>query len=160
MIFGLDRKKVPKLLFSILLANMAGIIGSLFTTPNIPTWYATINRPAFTPPSWIFAPVWTSLFVLMGISLFIVWDNGLKKNKKAVGIFGVQLILNTLWSILFFGMQNPFLGLVEIMFLWLAIFATILAFYKISKTSAYLLIPYILWVSFAAFLNYSIWILN
>ncbi len=141
---------------------MAGIIGSVFTAPSIPTWYATLVRPEFSPPNWIFAPVWTTLFALMGIAAFLVWNKGLKRQdiKIALSMFIIQLVLNTLWSILFFGMQNPGAALIEIVVLWLAILATILTFAKISRVAAWLLVPYIAWVSFAAYLNYSIWILN
>lgn len=141
---------------------MAGIIGSLFTAASIPTWYATLTRPELSPPNWIFAPVWTTLFALMGIAAFLVWNKGLKRRdvRIALGIFSIQLILNTLWSIIFFGMQNPGAAFIEITFLWVAILATIIAFGKISKVAAWLLVPYILWVSFAAYLNYSFWILN
>lgn len=153
---------IAKLIVSILLCQLAGIIGSIFTAPNIPTWYASLEKPFFTPPSWLFAPAWITLFLLMGLSLFLVWNKGLqsKTSKIAVSIFFVQLALNILWSALFFGLQNPFLALIEIIILWIAILATIIAFAKISKKAAILLLPYILWVSFAALLNYSVWILN
>ncbi len=156
----MEKRKIIRLVASVIICNLAGIIGSIFTTSSIPTWYASINKPAFNPPNWIFAPVWTTLFILMGISLFLIWERGLEKNKLAVSVFGAQLALNTLWSLLFFGIQNPFLAFIEIIFLWIAIAASIILFYRIDKRAAYLLIPYILWVSFAAFLNYSIWILN
>lgn len=158
----MDKIKAAKFIVSILICQAAGLIGAVFTTPNIATWYVGIVRPAFNPPNWIFAPVWTTLFILMGISLYLVWEKGLDRRnaRMAVSVFGVQLILNILWSVLFFGFQNPLLGLVEIIVLWVAILVSIVLFYRISKTGAYLLIPYILWVSFAAFLNYNIYILN
>ena len=154
-----DRKK---LIFSIFICLFTGFIGSFFTTPAIPTWYAMLQKPSFAPPNWLFFPIWTALFIMMGISLFLVWQKGLedKKVKTAIYIFVAQLILNILWSVAFFGLRSPILGLVEIIILWIAILATILSFMKLSKTAAYLLIPYILWVSFAAFLNFSIWGLN
>lgn len=150
-------KKVdwPKLIFAIILCQAAGIIGSLFTFSAIPTWYATLTKPSFNPPSWIFGPVWTLLYTLMGISLYLVW-----KNKPAVKLFVWQLIANSLWSIIFFGMKNIGLALVEIIVLLALVLATIMKFYKINKTAAYLLIPYFLWGSFATLLTYSIWILN
>lgn len=153
---------VLKLLAAIAVCQMAGIIGTFFTTPAITTWYATIVRPSIAPPNWVFAPVWTTLFTLMGIAAFLVWNKGLHRKdvRIALWIFGGQLVLNTLWSIIFFGMQNPGGALIEITVLWLAILASIIAFHKISKPAAYLLIPYILWVSFAAYLNYLFWALN
>jgi len=154
--------KALKLIISILICQGAGVVGSLFTSPAISTWYATIQKPSFNPPNWIFAPVWTLLFLLMGISLYLMWEKGLenKKAKTAFFIFGVQLILNILWSILFFGLQSPLYAFIEIIILWLAILLTIISFYKISKPAAYLLLPYIIWVSFASVLNFSILILN
>ena len=150
---------VEKLIISVLICLLAGFIGSIFTTPAITTWYAALQRPSFAPPNWVFFPVWTSLFIMMWISLFLVWQ---KKEKKvnALYIFAAQLILNVLWSVAFFGLRSPLLGLIEIIILWIAILATILSFMKISRTAGYLLIPYILWVSFAAILNFSIWRLN
>jgi len=158
----MNKVKIFKLVISVLVCQAAGLIGSVFTAPNIATWYAGVAKPAFNPPNWLFAPVWTTLFLLMGISLYLVFENGLEKKdtRFAVSVFGVQLILNIIWSAVFFGLQNPFLGLVEIIVLWLAILANIVLFCRISKIAGYLLIPYILWVSFAAFLNYNIWILN
>ncbi|MCX9084481.1 MAG: tryptophan-rich sensory protein [Candidatus Methanoperedens sp.] len=155
----LDTKK---LIISIFICLFAGFIGSFFTTPAIPTWYAALQKPSFAPPNWVFFPVWTALFIMMGISLFLVWQKGCedKKVKTAIIIFAGQLVLNALWSFAFFGLRSPLLGLVEIVILWVAILATIMSFMKISRTAAYLLIPYILWVSFAAMVNFSIWRLN
>jgi len=112
-----------------------------------------------TPPSWVFGPAWATLFALMGISAFLIWRKGLDRRdvKIALGIFMGQLVLNTLWSIIFFGLHNPGAAFIEIIFLWLAIVITIVVFYKVSIPAAYLLLPYILWVSFAGYLNYSIW---
>lgn len=148
-----------KLLISIVICESAGIIGSVFTVSSIPTWYAGLAKPQLNPPNWIFGPVWTTLFVLMGIAAFLVWSKGLGRRdvKIALGIFSCQLVLNTFWSIIFFGMRNPGAAFIEIIFLWLAIIATIITFSKISKVAAWLLVPYILWVSFAVYLNYSIW---
>ena len=158
----MNKNKLVKFVISVLACQIAGFAGSVFTTPSIPTWYASINKPAFTPPNWVFAPAWTTLFLLMGISLYIIWDKGLgsRDSKLAVSVFGVQLALNVIWSLLFFGLQNPFFAFVEIIMLWTAILATIMLFYKISKKAGILLVPYIFWVSFAAFLNYSVWMLN
>ncbi len=156
------RINFPKLIFAIVICQLAGFIGSIFTTPKIAIWYASLSKPAFNPPNWLFGPVWTILFILMGISLYliIIQDTREKKVKIAAFVFGIQLALNTLWSILFFGLQSPLLAFIEIIFLWLAILATILLFRKINKTAAYLLIPYILWVSFAAVLNLSVFLMN
>lgn len=151
-----------KLVVAILVAESAGIIGSFFTTSSVPTWYAALAKPSFNPPSWIFGPVWTALFLLMGIAAFLVWKKGWEKKEVriALGIFGGQLILNILWSVLFFGLHSPLAAFVEIIILWSAILWTILAFRKISRTAAWLLLPYILWVSFAAVLNFAIWNLS
>lgn len=156
-----------KLVLSIAVPLSAGAIGSVFTMPSIPTWYAGIVKPALNPPAWVFGPVWTTLFVLMGIAAFLVWSSYEKasKDKKkrikiALALFGFQLILNALWSIIFFSLRSPGGALVEVVFLWLAILATIIAFAKISRPAAWLLAPYILWVSFAMYLNFSIWMLN
>lgn len=154
--------KSLKLFLCIALAQAAGLIGAIFTMPSIDSWYATLVRPELAPPNWIFAPVWTTLYVLMGIAAFLVWHKGLGKKevKVALAIFGVQLVLNTLWSIIFFGLQSPGWAFVEIVFLWTAIVATIVAFAKVSKLAAWLLVPYILWVSFASYLNFMIFWLN
>lgn len=157
--------KIPnifKFIIAVAASQAAGIIGSIFTVSSVGTWYATIVRPEFAPPNWVFAPVWTTLFALMGIAAFLIWKKGLDRKdvKIALGIFLGQLVLNTLWSVIFFGLQNPGGALVEIIFLWLAILATIVAFYRVSKAASYLLVPYILWVSFATYLNYAIWTLN
>lgn len=151
-----------KLIVSIGISLAAGVIGSIFTTPAIPGWYATLQKPFFTPPDWVFGPAWTTLYILMGIALFLVWDKGsqVRKVKLGMGVFGVQLVLNFLWSVLFFGLQNPFYALMEIAFLWLAILLTIIVFYGIDRRASLLLIPYILWVSFASVLNYFVWMLN
>jgi tryptophan-rich sensory protein len=156
-----------KLIIAIVVSEMAGIIGSVFTTPSVAGWYAGLVKPALNPPSWVFGPVWTTLFALMGISAFLVWSSYAQASadkkkwvRVALILFGVQLVLNTLWSIIFFGLHSPGSALVEIVFLWLAILATIIAFAGISKPAAWLLAPYILWVSFAMYLNYAIWALN
>lgn len=153
---------VLKLIIAIFISELAGIIGSIFTTPAIAGWYAGIVKPSFNPPSWIFAPVWTILFALMGVAAYLIWQKGLERRdvKIALSIFIAQLALNTIWSLLFFGWHNPGAAFIEIIILWLAIVSTIFVFAKISKLSAWLLLPYILWVSFAGFLNYSIWQLN
>ena len=154
-------KDILKLVISIVLCQLAGFLGSLFTIPAIPTWYETLKKPFFTPPNWIFSPVWISLFILMGISLFMVWQ---KQNhplfKITLLFFSTQLIFNIFWSATFFGLRSPLLGLIDIVLLWIAILLTIQYCFKISRVAGLLLLPYIGWVSFAVFLNFSLWILN
>ena len=151
-----------KLILSIIICQAAGLIGTIFTMDSIPTWYATLNKPSFNPPNWLFGPVWTVLYLMMGISLFIVWKEDLKNKivKSAFIIFMIQLFLNTIWSVVFFGMQSISGGLIIIVLLWIMILFTIIKFMKISRVAGILLIPYLLWVSFATFLNYSIFQLN
>ncbi len=155
-------KKFIKLVLSLIICLSAGFIGSIFTRQSVSTWYPTINKPSFNPPNWIFSPVWTTLFILMGIALFLVWQKGLseKTNRFAFIIFIIQLIFNMVWSLAFFGLKSPFLGFLVIIVLLLLILLTIMKFFKVSKVAGWLLIPYILWVSFATVLNFSIWILN
>jgi tryptophan-rich sensory protein len=123
-----------------------------------------LTKPFFSPPNWVFGPVWTLLFLLMGIALYIIWvikeKKLLEKRFYAISWFKIQFAFNVLWSYLFFGLRNPFLGFIGIIFLWLSIVITIIYFYKINKTAAYLMVPYLLWVSFASLLNFSIMILN
>ena len=150
-----------KLILSFALVFVVAAGGSVATYDAIPTWYATLTKPPFNPPNWIFGPVWTLLYIGMAISLFLVWKE--KKSKlqaKAIKVFMVQLFLNFLWSIVFFGAQNPGLALLTIVLLWSSIFYSIVLFHKINKTASYLLIPYILWVSFASVLNLFIFLLN
>ncbi len=156
------KKDLIILVISLLICQMAGLVGSFFTAPSIPVWYASLKKPTFNPPNEVFSPVWITLFVLMGISLYLVWRKPIKEPqiKIALIIFFVQLALNTLWSILFFGLRLPFLVFVEIILLWIAIFLTIMKFFKVSKWAGILLFPYILWVSFAAVLNFFLWHLN
>lgn len=155
-------KNSIKLILSILICEFAGVIGSLFTASAIKTWFVTLNKPFFNPPDYIFAPVWISLYALMGISLYFVWNKGIntKKEKTAVKIFFMQLTLNALWSIFFFGLRSPVIAFIDIVLLWILILYTMVYFYKIEKVSCYLLVPYILWVSFASVLNLSIVLLN
>lgn len=155
-------KNFWKLAVCVAVSEAAGIIGSFFTMPAIPKWYATLSKPELAPANWLFAPVWTALYALMGIAAFLVWQKGLDRKdvKVALSIFGAQLALNALWSIIFFGLRAPGMALAEIAVLWLVIVATITAFAKVSKPAAWLLAPYLLWVSFAAYLNYAIWTLN
>ncbi|UCF70090.1 MAG: tryptophan-rich sensory protein [candidate division WOR-3 bacterium] len=151
-----------RLILSIGMCQFAGIIGSLFTTPQIPTWYASLQKPGFNPPNWIFGPVWITLYTLMGVAMFLVWRQYARSAhaKSAIETFVVQLLLNILWSVVFFGLKSPLGGLVIILLLWIAILATIIRFQKVSEIASFLLIPYILWVTFAALLNFAIFRLN
>lgn len=148
--------KFVKLVLFILLCESAGVIGSFFTFQTVSIWYPTLIKPFFNPPSFIFGPVWTILYLLMGISLSLVWG----KKKTNLKWFWKQLFLNVLWSIAFFGLKNPILGLLVILLLAVSIILTIKAFSRVNKTAAYLLYPYIAWVSFATILNLSIVALN
>lgn len=157
----MKRNNTFKLTISLIIPQLAGGLGSYFTIGSVKDWYPVLVKPALNPPAWIFGPVWTTLFLLMGFALYLVWkDEGEKSKRVAYVAFGIQMVLNALWSIIFFGLHSPGGALVVIVFLWVAILATMIAFYKISKPAAWLLLPYILWVSFAAYLNYSIYVLN
>ncbi len=146
---------------SIVIAQTAGLVGSLFTVESVSTWYTTISKPEWNPPSWIFGPVWITLYTLMGIAAYMVWQQREVPNAKlALWIYGVHLVFNALWSILFFGLKNPGLAFAEIIVLLVLIVITTLLFWKINPLAGGLMIPYIVWVSFAAFLNYTIWQIN
>ena len=147
-----------KLLGCILVCLLAGIIGSLFTITGPNSWYTKLIKPSFNPPNWIFGPVWTILYILIGVSLYFAVKN--KVGSKAIKIFAVQLLLNLLWSVLFFGLNNTLLASIEVVILLGFILWTIIAFYEKSKVSSYLLIPYVLWSSFATILTIAIFILN
>ena len=155
-------KDFGALVVAIVISETAGIIGSLFTVASVGGWYTTLVRPSLTPPSWVFGPVWTTLYALMGTAAFLVWRYGWREQRvrRALGIFGVQLVLNAVWSIVFFGLQAPQVAFIEIIFLWLAIVATMIFFARVSRAATWLLVPYLLWVSFAAYLNLAIWLLN
>jgi len=154
--------KIIKLIISILICQLAGVIGSIVTVPAVDSWYIDLKKPFFTPPSWVFAPVWTILYLLMGIALYLIWSKvtANREFKEAIKMFSVQLVLNVSWSVVFFGSKSPLLGMLVIIVLWVAIALTIKKFNKISKLAGSLLIPYILWVSYAILLNLSIWWLN
>lgn len=147
---------------SIAICEGAGLIGSVYTMPAIAGWYQGLQTSFLNPPGWVFAPVWTLLYALMGIAAFLVWRQGWEKRevRRGLAIFLLQLVLNIYWSYLFFGLFSPALALGDIVFLWLAILWTIRAFEKVSRRAAYLLVPYILWVSFAAYLNLAVVLLN
>lgn len=151
-----------RLMGCIVVSEAAGLIGSVATINSIPTWYAALIKPAFAPPNWVFAPVWTLLYALMGVAAYLVLQQGWHKPavRKAVTAFGSQLGLNVLWSFLFFGLHSPLLALFGIALLWFAIAWTIREFHAVCKPAAWLLVPYLAWVSFAALLNFAIWQLN
>ena len=158
----MKKPDIYKLVVCILVCQLAGVIGSFFTRPAVPTWYAGLLKPRFMPPDWVFAPVWICLYTLIGIAAFLVWRRGLHHQvvRRALAFFGAQLALNVLWSFLFFGLRSPLAGLIGISALGIAIILTVQSFLKVSRTAGFLLIPYFLWVSFATGLNLSIWWLN
>jgi len=157
-----SKQDLPKLIVSILVCFAAAALGSFFTTPQITGWYAGLEKPWFAPPNWVFGPVWTILYFLMGIALFLVWRKGLERPdvRQGVILFAVQLAFNVAWSWLFFGLQSALAGLVGIVILWVLILATLIQFWKIERIAGALLIPYIAWVTIATNLNYAIWVLN
>ncbi len=155
-------KDIGKLVICVVACLAAGAIGSIFTRQAIPIWYATLEKPSFNPPNWLFAPVWTLLYILMGVAAFLVWRKGWENRQVKIALiaFLVQLVLNALWSVVFFGLESPLYGLIVISVLWVAILFTVLKFYSISWAASVLMWPYLLWVTFAAVLNESIWLLN
>lgn len=143
------------------LCFLAAWIGSAATMPRVPEWYASLDKPSFNPPAWVFGPVWTVLYLMMAVAAWLVWrTGGWAEAWPALAVFCGQLALNTLWSILFFGLQSPAAAAVEIVFLWLAILATLLLFARREKVAALLLVPYLAWVTFAAVLNFTIVAMN
>lgn len=161
-------KDILKLVLSVAICQGAGLIGTLFTFSSIQNWYNLLNQPSFRPPNWLFGPVWTILYTLMGISFYLIWvklndKKYLKKAKQirlALVIFLIHLFFNATWSIIFFGLHNIFLALINILVIWVFIVVLISKFWSLDKRASILLIPYLAWVSFATILNYSIWILN
>ena len=155
-------KYIWKLVVSIVACLAAGAIGSVFTRSAIANWYAALEKPPFTPPNWLFAPAWTLLYILMGVAAFLVWRKGLENRKARIALilFLIQLVVNALWSVVFFGLESPFFGLIVISILWASILATVITFFRISRVASALMWPYLLWVSYAAVLNASIWLLN
>ncbi|KAF6242086.1 TspO protein [Nitrosopumilus sp. b1] len=153
-------KSIPKLAISLIIPQLAGFIGSNFTTDSISSWYETLAKPEFTPPNYVFGPVWITLYFLIGVSLYLVWTSEKRKSGKLLVIFGVQMFLNAIWSIAFFGLQSPILGLAIIIPLLGSIALMIGTFWRASRPASYVLIPYIVWVSIATYLNYNIWVLN
>ncbi|MBN1604220.1 MAG: tryptophan-rich sensory protein [Chitinispirillaceae bacterium] len=147
-------------LLSIILCEIVGLSGGAITSTSVSTWYRKLRKPSFNPPSWIFGPVWTTLYAIMGIAAASIAQNREKDTTSANALFGTQLLLNFLWTVLFFGLRSPFAAFVEITVLHIAILLTISTYWRLSKKAAFLMIPYILWVSFASLLNYKVWRLN
>ena len=154
-------RQVLGLLLLVLVCFAVAGIGSFVTTPSIADWYAGLRKPEWTPPAWLFGPVWTVLYLSMAVAAWLVWRRvGLSGAAVPLAVFGMQLALNLVWSIIFFGLNNIGLALVDIVLLWLAIVATIFAFRHVSVLAGWLLVPYLIWVTFAAALNLSIWSMN
>ncbi|MBN1622679.1 MAG: tryptophan-rich sensory protein [Endomicrobiales bacterium] len=153
---------IKKLFICLIIVSCVALTGSFFVSPAALDWHAGLQKPVFNPPSWLFGPVWTVLYLLMAVSAFLVWRKGLDTaaGKTAAAAFVLQLVFNGLWTPIFFGLRLPLVALGDIVILWLAVFATITSFWKVSKLAAVLLIPYIVWVSFAAVLNAFIYMLN
>ena len=158
----MKNKKIFRLTVSLLLPQLAGGIGALFTFKAISSWYQFLSKPSFSPPNWLFGPAWTILYILMGISSFLIWQEKEKNEKagKILKIYFLHLFLNATWSIFFFGLKNILFGFLEIILLWLVIGYLLISFYKIKKIAAVLWLPYFLWVSFAMILNFTILKLN
>ncbi|WP_405400765.1 TspO/MBR family protein [Maribacter sp. Asnod2-G09] len=156
------KRKLTYILIGIVICSAIGFLSSVVTQSSVNGWYMTLNKPSFNPPNWIFAPVWSALYIMMGISAGWVWAKGFHHKYVKTGLyhFGFQLLLNGLWSIIFFGLKQPFYGLLVIMALLVVLSLTIKWFNVVSKFAAILLIPYLLWVCFATALNYKIWELN
>ena len=154
--------KIGRLICSVSVCILTGFLGSFATRNSITTWYAQLSRPFFTPPDWTFGVVWPVLYVMMGISAFLIWNVGFDRRqvRVALGVFTLQLILNGLWTLIFFRLHLIGLALVEMVMMWVAILMTILAFWRLSRLAALLLLPYILWVSFAVVLNAGLFLLN
>lgn len=154
--------KYIRFVAAVILCELVGLAATPITIKAIPTWYAALEKPFFSPPNWVFGPVWTTLYFLMGVAIFTIWEKGIKKKqvRAAVNIFTVQLLFNFLWSLIFFGLKSPIIAFVDIAALLVALVVTIKRFYKISPLASYLLIPYLLWVSFASLLNLAVAVLN
>ncbi|ULQ56903.1 tryptophan-rich sensory protein [Flavihumibacter rivuli] len=153
---------MKKLLLSVLVPLIVGATAGYFTSTSVKTWYTTLEKPWFNPPNWLFGPVWTSLYIMMGIACWLVWSSnaGQELKRKALLLFGVQLMANFLWSFIFFYFHQVGLAFMEIIILWLLILLCIFSFARVDKRAAWLMVPYISWVTFAAILNGTIWMLN
>lgn len=161
-IIKIVREDVTKAIISVLGCELVGVLGTPFTVAAIPTWYAGLTKPFFAPPNWIFGPVWTTLYLLMGVAFYLIWKQGWQKKKvrTAGNYFLAQLGLNFIWSPIFFGLRSPLIALLVIIAMWALIAMTMKKFYPLSKPAFYLLVPYLLWVSFATLLNTAIVVLN
>ena len=157
-----QKSNIIRFIIALILCEGAGIVGSLFTVSAIKDWYVNLNKLFFSPPNWLFGPAWTLFYFLMALALYWIWQKGLSNKSVlfAFWIFIVQLAVNAIWSVLFFGLRSPILGLVDIVVMWLLIVYNIYLFYKIDKKAGLILIPYWLWVTFAAMLNFAVWQLN
>ena len=154
-------RRYGSLAVSIALVAAVAAAGSLFTADAVPSWYADLARPSWAPPNWLFGPVWTALYLMMAAAAWLVYlKGGLAPNRAALGLYGLQLALNAIWTPLFFGLRMPGVAFAEIILMWLAILATMLLFFRIRKAGGWLLLPYLCWVTFASFLNFAIWRLN
>lgn len=149
-----------KLIISLALPQLLGGLGAFFTLSSVNSWFVTLVKPSWNPPSWLFGPVWTLLYVLMGIACYLIWKSKDPQKNPLLKLYAVQLILNALWSPAFFGMRSPLLGLLVIIPLWIAIVLCVIRFKKISPLASGLMVPYLLWVTFATALNTSIFVLN
>lgn len=157
----MSRTNIIKLIVSLFLPLCVGVVAGMFTSQAVPTWYATLNRPFFNPPNWVFGPVWTTLYILLGISFFLIWkEEATKARDLAIKVFLIQMLLNFAWSFIFFYFNLIGAALIEIILLWISIALMIYLFYKIKRFAAYLNIPYFLWVSFATILNAGYYFLN
>jgi translocator protein len=154
--------EIGRLASSLIIVLLVGLLGSLATTPELATWYVTLAKPVWTPPNSWFGPIWTTLYILMGIALYLVWREGLDRKdvKLAILVFAVQLVLNLLWSVVFFSLHSLLGGLILVIALWIGILVNIIVFYRIYKPAGLILIPYIVWVSIATYLNFSVYLLN
>ncbi|TRZ78178.1 tryptophan-rich sensory protein [bacterium] len=153
--------KYKRLAISLAIPQLAGLAGSFFTAPAIQSWYVTLQKPSFSPPNWIFGPAWITLYLIMGVSIYLIWDKLDEQNARGVfRLFWIHLFFNATWSMIFFGLHNPMLAFINIAIIWIFIIVLIFKFWKINKWASYLLVPYFFWVSFASVLNYFIWYLN
>lgn len=155
----MKRTDIIGALIAIVICEAAGAIGSLFTIPAIAGWYAGIAKSPLNPPGWLFGPVWAALYALMGIAAFLVWRHGTGRTRP-LSMFGIQLVVNVLWPLFFFGAHNPLVAFIDILVLWVLILLTLFSFRTISRAAAWLLAPYLAWVTFAAYLNYAVLTLN
>jgi translocator protein len=159
-LFNMNKKKLSLLLTSLLIPQAVGILAGLATSSSVRTWYVQLTKPSFNPPAWLFMPAWTLLYFLMGLALYLVWTSQNENKKQALHIFAIQLAFNFLWSFLFFFLRLPLFAFIELVILWLLIWLNIFKFYCIKTDAGLLLIPYLLWTTFAGVLNFALWWLN